>query len=214
MRSPKTLSLIPNPWHGELDHNERPACAVPYPYDGKSQFYTMRWLGATPAKDEDGDQYFVFDCLDEKLDFKAGFEPIAVANDGSQATARWRQAIAAGEVLAADVATYREVFGKADGFLPPAEILAKEKAQRHATHELHGRGAPDPKPYTTWEGPSERVARQRQEAIDAATEAQTKRAEADAKAAEAAEAEAAKKAAEATRKSKPTAAGAPSDGGE
>lgn len=210
MRSPKTLKLIPNPWHGELDHNERPACAVPYPYDGKSQYYAMRWLGATPAKDEDGDQYFVFDCLDEKLDFKAGYEPVAVANDGSQATARWRQAIAAGEVLAADFATYCEVFGKEAGFLSPAEILAKEKAQRHVAHGLHGRGAPDPKPYTTWEGPSERVARERQEAIDAATKAQTARAEADAKA----EAEAAQKAAEARRKSKPTAAGTPSDGGE
>ena len=174
MRSPKFLLLFPNPWNGGLDHNERPKNACAYPHDG-SRFYTMQWLGATPALDADGDQCFLFDCLDPStLDFLPKSEPVRVSNSG-EASARWKQAVRHGEVLAADAATYAEVFGRAVQsapagsdkralyfagmlFVSPAEMMDLERAECERLHGHHGRGAPDPKPFLPYQAPHEAVA--------------------------------------------------------
>lgn len=145
MRTPKTLNVYANPWHGGLDHNERPCCAVPAPHDGVSEFYDRRWIGASPKIDTDGELYFEFAQYGADWDLLPKAEPVIVANDVHQGP-RYRQAIAAGELLAADVATYRSVFGTERGYLPAAEIAAAEKAASLKAHEFHGRGPADPKP--------------------------------------------------------------------
>jgi hypothetical protein len=137
----RTLLVLPNPFiHLDEDGEPMGACPADPVHAGKRRM----WIGAeldpvrtvVEKRPPTAGKARLADADDRDLDQVTKFsfvtQPVEIPM-----TTYYLQRIRDGELLAADRQTYRHVFGSVDGYLNPAEVVARERGMAIDRHIAH-----------------------------------------------------------------------------